>query len=157
MRSKKNIYIQVITIICFLIAAFICNVSPVRAALSGGNDVSVSSNTSYNMCENVSDPACASCVGEGYDHAWTALGCISTDPKEFTVDFLRIAIGLAGGIALLLMSYGAFLVSISAGDPKKADEGKEVITGTVAGLLFIIFSVILLNIIGVQILKIPGL
>jgi hypothetical protein len=109
---------------------------------------------------------CLKCMGtmdpdnpanQKVDKIWTGIGCISTDPKDFAVQFLQLAIGIAGGIALLLMVYGSFLVSTSAGDPKKSEEGKEIITGTIAGLLFIIFSAILLRLIGVEILSIPGL
>ncbi len=129
-----------------------------EASTSGvGGSSSWSHTADFDMCKGVSDAGCRDCVGEDYKHMWTALGCIPTDPKEFTTAFLRISIGVAGGIALLLMVYGAFLVSVSAGDPKKADEGKEIITGTIAGLLFIIFSVVLLKLIGVDILQIPGL
>jgi hypothetical protein len=115
----------------------------------------------FNLCNGLGDKeeTCRKCLGSDEKNrgVWTAMGCIKTDPKAFIGDFLRIAIGIAGGIALLLMVYGAFLVSVSAGDPKKATEGKEIITGTIAGLLFIIFSVILLKLIGVEILSIPGL
>ncbi len=114
----------------------------------------------YDMCNNLiqnNDIAvgeCQQCAeNEGI---WTALGCISFEPQNFIKDFLQIAIGIAGGIALLLMIYGSFLISSSVGDPKKAEEGKEIITGTIAGLLFIIFSVVLLKLIGVEILSIPG-
>lgn len=110
----------------------------------------------FDICRGDSSGKCASCR-DSEKGVWTAIGCIPTDPKSFTTKFLSIAIGIAGGIALLLMVYGAFLVSISAGDPKKAEEGKEVITGTIAGLLFIVFSVALLKLIGVDILQIPGL
>lgn len=97
---------------------------------------------------------CEDCAAQS--GVWTALGCISFNPQDFISDFLSISIGIAGGIALLLMIYGSFLISTSAGDPKKAEEGKEIITGTIAGLLFIIFSVFLLKLIGVDILQIPG-
>jgi len=114
-----------------------------------------------NICEGVSADkieVCKQCMGDSQDGSkfWTGLGCISTNPKDFIKDFLTIALGVAGGIALLLMIYGSFLISTSAGDPKKAEEGKEMITGTIAGLLFIIFSVFLLKLIGVDILQIPG-
>lgn len=119
----------------------------------------------FDFCMGLTDPTargkCYSCTGDtksgSANGVWTGLGCIRSDAKSFVVDFLNIALGVAGGIALLLMVYGAFLVSVSAGDPKKADEGKEVITGAIAGLLFIIFSVFLLKFIGVDILKIPGI
>lgn len=114
----------------------------------------------FNMCNTIPDCKagktcdCSACLNNG--GVWTALGCIHFNPGEFITDFLKIAIGIAGGIALLLMVYGSFLISTSAGDPKKAEEGKEIITGTIAGLLFIIFSVFLLNLIGIRILNIPG-
>ncbi len=122
----------------------------------------------FNLCNNLpgtdTDTAtakgkCTQCLGSSPENRgiWTAVGCIKTSPDAFIADFLKIALGIAGGIALLLMIYGAFLVSVSAGDPKKAEEGKEIITGTIAGLLFIIFSVFLLKLIGVDILQIPGL
>jgi hypothetical protein len=114
----------------------------------------------FNVCERLGDQKadCENCMGKDGigGGVWTALGCIKTTPKDFIADFLTIALGIAGGIALLLMGYGAFLISISAGDPKKADEGKEIITGTIAGLLFIVFSVFLLKLIGIDILGIPG-
>lgn len=112
----------------------------------------------FNLCEiSGNNQACIDCYQDGTGGVWTGLGCIRFSPKDFIVDFLRIAIGIAGGLAFLLMIYGSFLVSTSAGDPKKSDEGKEIITGTIAGLLFIIFSALLLRLIGVDILRIPGL
>jgi hypothetical protein len=45
----------------------------------------------------------------------------------------------------------------SAGNPERLTGGKEIITSAIAGLLLIIFSTIILKIIGVDILKIPGL
>jgi hypothetical protein len=115
----------------------------------------------FNICEGLNGDQleqCTNCLGNEEDRGvWTALGCIHVNPSSFIADFLKIAIGIAGGIALLLMGYGSFLISTSAGDPKKSEEGKEIITGTIAGLLFIIFSVFLLRFIGVEILSIPGL
>jgi hypothetical protein len=115
----------------------------------------------FNICNGLSGDQlgqCTTCLGdEDSRGVWTALGCIKVSPKDLIKDFLTIAITIAGGIALLLMIYGSFLISTSAGDPKKAEEGKEIITGTIAGLLFIIFSVVLLRLIGVEILNIPGL
>jgi hypothetical protein len=98
---------------------------------------------------------CASCLGN--EGVWTAIGCLHFDPKTLVNDSLKIGIGIGGGLALLLMIYGAFLVATSAGDPEAAQKGKEVFGGAIAGLLFIIFSAVILKIIGVDILQIPGL
>lgn len=87
----------------------------------------------------------------------TALGCVPTNTTAFVGWVLEKVIGIAGGIAFLMFIYGGFLVITSGGDPEKLNSGKEIIVSTLAGLLMIVFSVILLRIIGVDILNIPGL
>jgi hypothetical protein len=64
---------------------------------------------------------------------------------------------LAGGFALLLLLYGSFLLATSAGNPDQVQKAQDVIGSAVTGLLFIVFSVVILRIIGVDILGIPGL
>lgn len=89
----------------------------------------------------------------------TAIGCIDTDIESggFLRTILSFAIGIGGGIALLLMLYGTFIVTTSAGIPDKLSQGKEIITSAAIGLVFIILSIVLMNLIGVSILGIPGL
>lgn len=91
----------------------------------------------------------------------TAIGCISTSveagPNSFFGSVITIAVGLGGGLALLLMLYGVFIVTTSAGIPDKLKEGQEIITSAISGLIFIVLSVFLLNLIGINILGIPGL
>jgi len=82
----------------------------------------------------------------------TALGNISTDIGAFSTQFLSIAIGLAGGIALVLMVIGSVRVLMSSGDPKGVGAGRDMIIAAVAGLLFLIFSVLILKFIGLNIL-----
>jgi hypothetical protein len=89
--------------------------------------------------------------------AWTALGCISTEPSGFISWLLQKVIGVAGGIAFLLILFGGFQILTSTGDPEKLTSGKDIIVSALAGLLMIVFSVLLLRIIGVDILQIPGL
>ncbi len=108
----------------------------------------------YKRCDDCikgNDPTTA-----GKPGAYTALGCISTDPQGFVSWLLGAVIGIAGGIVFLLILYGGFQILTSTGDPEKLTNGKEVIVSAIAGLLMIIFSVLLLKIIGVDILKIPG-
>lgn len=88
----------------------------------------------------------------------TALGCIPTnDMNSFAGWLLSKAILIAGGIAFILMSIGVFQITTSAGDPKKVQAGSELITSTLSGLLFIILSIFLLKLIGVDVLHLPGL
>lgn len=86
----------------------------------------------------------------------TAIGCVPTNTGSLVGMVLRWAIGLGGGIAFLLMAFGGFVFMTSGGNPEKVKQGKEILTSAIAGLLFIIFSVFLLNLIGVKILQIPG-
>ncbi len=88
---------------------------------------------------------------------YTAFGCIETDPQKFIEKILKIAMGIAGGIAFLMIVYGGFTIMTSSGNPERLTQGKEIVTSAIAGLLLIVFSVILLKIIGVDILQIPGL
>ncbi len=89
----------------------------------------------------------------------TALGCFSFDAESggFVRSLLGILIGLGGGIALLIILYGVFIVTTSAGIPDKLKEGKELISSAIAGLVFIILSIFLMYLIGVKILALPGL
>lgn len=96
----------------------------------------------------------------GTDEVETAIGCISTKAdgaNSFFGSIIKIAVGLGGGLALILMLYGVFIVTTSAGIPDKLKSGSEIITSAIAGLIFILLSVFLLNLIGINILGLPGL
>lgn len=86
----------------------------------------------------------------------TAIGCIHTIPKEFVKDFMRLGVGIGGGVAFLLIILGAFRMLTSAGNPQTLKEGQDILTSAVIGLLLVIFATLLLKIIGVDILSIPG-
>jgi len=87
----------------------------------------------------------------------TALGCVPVTIGEFVPWLLNILFGIAGGIAFLLMVYGFILVATSGGDEKKVAGAKETITSAIVGLLVCIFSIFILRLITVNILKIPGI
>jgi hypothetical protein len=87
----------------------------------------------------------------------TAIGCIPyDDPAAFVGFFLKWFVGISGGIAFLLIIWSGIQMMNAQGDPSKLNAGREVLTGAISGLIFIIFSVFLLNLIGYQILRIPG-
>lgn len=87
----------------------------------------------------------------------TAIGCISAkDAGGFVGELFKLGIGIAGGIAMLLILFGGFQVLTSAGNPEHLNAGKELISSAITGLLMIIFSTFLLKVIGVDILCIPG-
>lgn len=86
----------------------------------------------------------------------TALGKIPTNPKDFAQRLLNVAIGLAGGIAFILMVIGSIRVLTSSGDQQKLSAGRDMIVAAIAGLLFIIFSVLILQFIGIEIIGLSG-
>jgi len=99
---------------------------------------------------------CEACFEKDPPEAWTAIGCIPTDPQAFLTKFLNLGIGLAGGIAFLLILFGGLSIMTSSGNPEKLAAGKELVGSAIAGLLLIIFSLFLLQLIGYNILGIPG-
>lgn len=114
----------------------------------------------FDLCQQAPDEAgkqaCQNCVTEK-GGIWTAIGCLPTQPTAFIPMIIRLAIGVAGGIALLLMLVGVLTITLAAGNPDKVQEGKERITSAIAGLSLILFAAVLLQVIGVDLLRIPGL
>jgi hypothetical protein len=108
----------------------------------------------YNPCKFVDDAAkraeCKACAG-----TWTAIGCIATDPNNLLGTILRFGLGLAGGIAFLLILFGGLQIMTSAGNPEQLNAGRELITSAIIGLILILFSIFLLQFIGVNIIGIP--
>lgn len=88
----------------------------------------------------------------------TAIGCIPVGSADSFIGwFLGWAIGIAGGIAFLFILIAGFMIMTASGSPERVQAGRELLTAAISGLLIIIFSVFLLKLIGVEILKIPGL
>ena len=69
-------------------------------------------------------------------------------------DFLVFRI--TGGLALLYLMYGAFIILTSQSDPERLNYGRRVVMGAIIGLIFALSSVFIVNIIGSGILRIPG-
>lgn len=91
------------------------------------------------------------------NHIKTAIGCIPINDQNALVGFfLRWGIGIAGGIAFLLILMAGFQIMTARGDPKRIQAGQELLTSAIAGIVLLIFSVFILRVIGVDILKIPG-
>jgi len=87
----------------------------------------------------------------------TAIGCIPVDNLQlFISTLLPWSIGIAGGIAVLLIIYAGFLYSTSAGNPQRIEAAKELLTAAISGLILLIFAALLLRIIGQTVLRIPG-
>lgn len=117
------------------------------------------SSSLYELCAQIKKDtnqydSCMTCfTGQGI---WTAIGCIPSNPQSIIQTIIVIGLALGGGIVLIMILAGSFMLSVSQGDPNKTKEAKEMITSAIIGLLFVIFSVTILQFIGVSILHIPG-
>lgn len=97
---------------------------------------------------------CVSCSSSG---VWTSIGCVKNNLNSFIGETVfGMGIGLGGGFSLLCIIYAAFMMQSSQGNPEKLKKAQEMITSCIMGLMLIIFSVFILKLIGVNILKIPG-
>lgn len=86
----------------------------------------------------------------------TGVGDIYTDPMQFMRNILTVLLSLSGGIAMLIIIFAGYRYMTAAGDQAKLQGAKEMLTSAVVGLLFMIFSLVLLQVIGVDILHLPG-
>ncbi len=87
----------------------------------------------------------------------TAIGRISVEsPEKFILSIFQFALVIAafGGVILIMVS--GYMMMISAGDKEKVQGARETITAAIVGLLFIVLSIVILEIIGVDILRLPG-
>ena len=116
-----------------------------------------------NLCENIKDGGektrCVDCLkGTGQlVGVWTGMGCMRANIGTFIQEtLLGWGVGLAGGISLLCIMYAAFMMQTSGGEAEKIKKAQQLMTSCITGLMLIIFSVFILQLIGVKILRIPG-
>lgn len=121
----------------------------------------------FSLCKQIPDEfadqryQCEQCTGgtgeyEGNEGVWTAFGCIKRDPQSILQRLIKVGLGISGGVALLTFLAAGFIFSTSQGDPKAYGKAKEMMTASIVGIIFVIFSVTILQFIGYEILKIPG-
>lgn len=86
----------------------------------------------------------------------TDLGCIPNDPVGFAVKFYGIGLGIIGGVTLLAIIYGGYFFITSQGNPSRLEKGKSYVFYAVIGLLLAIFGFVFMEVVVVDILRIPG-
>lgn len=86
----------------------------------------------------------------------TGLGCLPYETSGFTTSLLTFLAGVAGAISLVIMLVATFQIMTGGDNAEQVKKGKELFTGAITGLLFVVFSVTLLKIIAGGIIKLPG-
>lgn len=87
----------------------------------------------------------------------TAFGNISTDAGGFIKAGFGLILGASGAVALLLIIRAGYKIMTSQGKPETVQEGKDQLVAAIVGLVFLIFAFVFLEVIGVDLLRIPGL
>ncbi len=91
---------------------------------------------------------------------WTPIGCIGTEAGQaggLVSVILLFVISIAGGLAFLGFLAGGFMILTAQGDPLRITSGKNTVIGSIGALILILFSVFLLQFIGVTIIGLPGI
>ncbi len=86
----------------------------------------------------------------------TDLGCIPSDPVGFVGKFYGIGLSIIGGVAVLFIIYGGYLILTSKGNPTQLAQGKSTVMYAIVGLLLAIFGFVITQIITVNVLQLPG-
>ena len=95
----------------------------------------------------------------------TALGCLpyaddtagTNAGKVLISTVLSWAVAVGGGLAFLLVVFAGFQITTAAGDPKRVQAARELLTAAVSGLIIIVLSILLLNFLGINVLGLGGL
>ena len=107
-----------------------------------------------NTSSKIYDPS-AGCTGSNQINV--AGWCFPYGAPGIASKLLQIVLGIAGGVAFLLLVYGFILVGTASGDEKKMQAAKETITSAIIGLLISLFSLFIFRLVVVNILQIPGI
>lgn len=86
----------------------------------------------------------------------TAIGDIPTDPLGFIMRIFSIVLSVAGIGAIVIIIFAGYRMMLSRGNPEALKSARESLTAAVIGLVFIVFSLVLLSIVAGNILKLPG-
>ena len=96
------------------------------------------------------NPSCA------VNETLTDLGCIPNDPIGFAAKFYGIGLGMIGGVALIFIICGGYLFISSGGNPQQIQKAKIYLFYAIIGLVMAILGFVIIQIVFVNILKIPG-
>jgi type IV secretion system pilin len=86
----------------------------------------------------------------------STFGGFSTDPNGFIEKIFAVLLSVSGGIALLLIIKAGYQMMTAQGNPEKLNNAREQLVAAIVGLVFLIFSFVFLQLIGFDILHIPG-
>ena len=96
-----------------------------------------------------------SCAADG---SWcdTAFGRVYTTGAGITKALFSVLLSISGALAVLLIIISGYRMMTSQGNPERLQAAREQLIAAIVGLLFIIFSLVILQTIGVDLLGLSG-
>ncbi|MEK7571041.1 MAG: hypothetical protein AAB553_02090 [Patescibacteria group bacterium] len=86
----------------------------------------------------------------------TDFGCLPNDPIGFAQRFYGIGLGFVAMAALVALILGGYAILTSKGNPARVSVGKSYIFYAISGLLLAIFGFVFIEVVLIDILKVPG-
>ena len=86
----------------------------------------------------------------------TDFGQLCNDPATLVSQIYKYGLGLIGGVALLFIIYGGYLILSSQGEPEKVKTGRSYIVYSIVGLLLALGGFVFYQVVAQNILGIPG-
>lgn len=96
------------------------------------------------------------CLGEGGQLTESEFASQNISASIIT-RLLGVVQGITGAIGFLYLLYGIFLLLTSRGDPDQLNAGKKAIRTAIAGTLFAILSVFVIQFLVVSVLRVPNI
>jgi len=100
--------------------------------------------------DDANRPLLQSCREQG--GIYIAIGCIDPSPVGIVTNLIRITLGVIGGVALIQLLIAG--IAYQSGNEEQIQEAQKRLFATLGGLAFLVFSILILRIIGVNILNI---
>lgn len=85
----------------------------------------------------------------------SAIGEIPTDPAEFVKKIFTVLLSMAGGWATYLIVVAGYKLMFSQGEAEAVKEAREEITSAIVGIVFMLLSLVILRVIGVDMFGLP--
>ncbi len=86
----------------------------------------------------------------------TDFGCWPGNPIGFVQEFYSVGLAFVAGIAILALIAGGYTIMTSQGNPERVNVGKSWIFYAIVGLLLAIFGYVFIEVVVVDVLKVPG-
>lgn len=91
-----------------------------------------------------------SCLARG--GLYVAIGCIDPTPLGVITGLIRIAFGVMGGVALIQLILAG--IAYQRGEEADIQKAREKVISTITGVALLVFSVLILRIIGINVLDV---